>query len=107
LSWSRHRLRDLAARAVALFPFLADVRAVRAYRGLRPATPDGLPIIGPDPWIGGLFHACGHDGSGVCLAPATGALTVRLLTSDPTTEFAPAGQGGPPDPFPFHPERFG
>jgi glycine/D-amino acid oxidase-like deaminating enzyme len=103
-TWSLPRLRELATRAIALFPFLADVRAVGAYRGFRPATPDGLPIIGPDPWIRGLFHACGHAGAGVGLAPATGALTARLLATDGNA--AAAAPGGP-DPFAFHPERFG
>jgi glycine/D-amino acid oxidase-like deaminating enzyme len=96
-SWPLPLLRGLAAGAVGLFPFLARVSAVRAYRGFRPDTPDRLPIIGPDPWISGLFHACGHEGTGVCLAPATGALTARLLTSS-----SPA-----PDLFAFDPERFG
>jgi glycine/D-amino acid oxidase-like deaminating enzyme len=90
-------LRALAAQAVAMFPFLANVAAVRAYRGYRPDTPDRLPIIGPDPWITGLFHACGHQGSGVCLAPATGALTAELLTAEPVAAA----------PFAFDPERFG
>jgi glycine/D-amino acid oxidase-like deaminating enzyme len=96
-SWPMPMLRALATRAVEMFPFLADVSAVRAYRGFRPDTPDRLPIIGPDPWITGLYHACGHEGSGVCLAPATGALTAKMVTSTPVT----------PDPFAFHPERFG
>jgi glycine/D-amino acid oxidase-like deaminating enzyme len=96
-SWPMPVLRELAAGAVRLFPFLAEVSAVRAYRGFRPDTPDRLPIIGPDPWVAGLYHACGHEGAGVCLAPATGALTARMLTAEPVM----------PDPFAFHPERFG
>lgn len=96
-SWPLPLLRELAARAVEMFPFLAQVCVVRAYRGFRPDTPDRLPIIGPDPWIGGLYHACGHEGSGVCLAPATGALTVKMVADEPVA----------PDPFAFHPERFG
>ena len=97
-SWPLPRLRDLADLAVALLPALADLCAVRAYRGFRPDTPDGLPIIGPDPWVTGLFHACGHEGSGVGLAPATGALTAGMVTGGPADG---------PDPFAFHPERFG
>jgi glycine/D-amino acid oxidase-like deaminating enzyme len=89
-------LRRLAAQAVALFPFLASVTLLRAYRGFRPYSPDHLPIIGPDPRVEGLFHACGHEGAGIGLAPATGLLISQLLTGAPTDV----------DPTPFRPERF-
>lgn len=89
-------LRRIAAQAVALFPFLAGVRVLRAYRGFRPYTPDHLPVIGPDPRVAGLWHACGHEGAGIGLAPATGALVAAQLTgADPEV-----------DPTPFAPARF-
>lgn len=82
-------LRELARRAVALFPVLADVPVLRAYGGFRPYTPDHLPIIGADPRLTGLWHATGHEGAGIGLAPATGQLLAELLTGtqphvDPT-----------------------
>jgi glycine/D-amino acid oxidase-like deaminating enzyme len=87
-------LRRLAAQATALFPVLAEVRALRAYRGFRPYLPDHLPAIGPDPLVPGLFHACGHEGAGIGLAPATGQLLARLLCGKPPeldlAPFAPA-----------------
>ena len=89
-------LRRLAAQAIALFPFLAEVAAVRAYRGFRPYAPDHLPVIGPDPRVPGLYHACGHEGAGIGLAPATGALIAAALT----------GRRAPMDATPFLPERF-
>jgi D-hydroxyproline dehydrogenase subunit beta len=90
-------LRRLAAEAVALFPFLARVHVLRAYHGFRPFTPDHLPVIGPDPRTGGLWHACGHEGAGICLAPATGALIAAQI----------AGAADPGvDPAPFSPARF-
>ncbi len=89
-------LRRLAEQAVRLFPFLADVSAIRAYRGFRPYTPDHLPVIGGDPRVAGLFHACGHEGAGVGLAPVTGQLIASLLT----------GQAPDLDVGPFRPERF-
>ena len=49
----------------------AGVQAIRAYRGFRPYCPDHLPVIGPDPRVPGLLHACGHEGAGIGLAPAT------------------------------------
>ncbi|MFI1382612.1 NAD(P)/FAD-dependent oxidoreductase [Embleya sp. NPDC020886] len=86
-------LRRLAAQAIELFPFLAGVSVLRAYRGFRPYSPDHLPVIGPDPRVPGLWHACGHEGAGVGLAPATGHLVARGLTGkDPefdSTPFAP------------------
>lgn len=95
-TFSLPALRRLAAQAIALFPVLASVTLLRAYRGFRPYSPDHLPIIGPDPRVAGLFHACGHEGAGIGLAPATGLLMAQLLTSTPTEV----------DPTPFRPERF-
>ncbi|MFE4797369.1 NAD(P)/FAD-dependent oxidoreductase [Streptomyces sp. NPDC056708] len=86
----------LAAQAAALFPVLADVRVMRAYHGFRPYLPDHLPAIGPDPRVPGLFHACGHEGAGIGLAPATG-----LLIAD-----AIAGRQPVLDLGPFAPDRF-
>ncbi|GAA2755142.1 FAD-dependent oxidoreductase [Actinopolymorpha rutila] len=73
-------LARLAAQAVRLFPFLEGVSTIRAYRGFRPYLPDHLPVIGPDPRVAGLFHACGHEGAGVGLAPITGSLVASVLT---------------------------
>ncbi|MFE9562946.1 NAD(P)/FAD-dependent oxidoreductase [Streptomyces sp. NPDC006487] len=95
-SLSTEALRRLAAQAAALFPVLADVRVLRTYHGFRPYLPDHLPAIGPDPRVPGLFHACGHEGAGIGLAPGTGALIAAFLTGA-----APAL-----DPAPFAPARF-
>ncbi|GLW91897.1 NAD(P)/FAD-dependent oxidoreductase [Actinokineospora globicatena] len=73
-------LRELARKAVALFPTLADVPVMRAYGGFRPYAPDHLPVIGADPRVPGLWHATGHEGAGIGLAAATGALLAELLT---------------------------
>jgi D-hydroxyproline dehydrogenase subunit beta len=89
-------LRRLAAQAVALFPVLAGVHAIRAYRGFRPYSPDHLPVVGPDPRVPGLLHACGHEGAGIGLAPATGELIASFLT----------GAAPPVDPGPLAPARF-
>jgi glycine/D-amino acid oxidase-like deaminating enzyme len=95
-SFSLPVLRRLAAQAIALFPVLAGVQVIRAYRGFRPYCPDHLPVIGADPRAPGLYHACGHEGAGIGLAPATGHLLAALLTG-----VAPAL-----DLTPFRPERF-
>lgn len=93
---SAEALRRLARQAAVLFPVLARVRVIRTYHGFRPYLPDHLPAIGPDPRVPGLFHACGHEGAGIGLAPATGLLVAAALTGD-----RPAL-----DPRPFRPERF-
>ncbi|MCF3173087.1 FAD-binding oxidoreductase [Streptomyces sioyaensis] len=89
-------LRRLAAQAAALFPVLAGVRVIRTYQGFRPYLPDHLPAIGPDPRAPGLLHACGHEGAGIGLAPATGRLIAAALTDTVS----------PLDARPFRPERF-
>jgi glycine/D-amino acid oxidase-like deaminating enzyme len=89
-------LGRLAAQAIALFPFLAGVAAIRTYRGFRPYCPDHLPVIGPDPRVPGLFHAAGHEGAGIGLAPATGRLLVQQIT----------GEVPDLDPAPLRPDRF-
>jgi glycine/D-amino acid oxidase-like deaminating enzyme len=95
-TWSREAIRRLAAGAVRLFPFLADVVALRAYRGFRPYCPDHLPVIGPDPRAPGLWHACGHEGAGIGLSAATGRLVTQSLRGEPTD--LPL--------HPFRPDRF-
>jgi glycine/D-amino acid oxidase-like deaminating enzyme len=89
-------LAEMARRAVRLFPFLAGVRAIRSYTGFRPASPDHLPVIGVDVEVPGLFHATGHEGAGIGLAPATAELITALV----------AGTATPVDPAPFAPARF-
>ncbi|MGY0233065.1 NAD(P)/FAD-dependent oxidoreductase [Longispora urticae] len=89
-------LRVLAQGAVSLFPTLSGVRVMRAYGGFRPYAPDHLPVIGEDPRHPGLWYATGHEGAGIGLAPATGALLAALMTGGTSTV----------DPIPFSPGRF-
>jgi glycine/D-amino acid oxidase-like deaminating enzyme len=86
----------LAERAIALFPVLGRISAIRAYLGFRPYLPDHLPAIGPDARLPGLFHACGHEGAGIGLATGTARLIAQALT------------GATPDLdlVPFRPDRF-
>jgi glycine/D-amino acid oxidase-like deaminating enzyme len=89
-------VRRLAAQAVRLFPVLADVSLLRSYAGFRPYCPDHLPVIGPDPRVPGLLHACGHEGAGVGLATGTAHLLAKVLAGDePDLDLRP-----------FRPERF-
>ena len=52
---------------------------VEAWAGLRPATPDGLPLIGALPGLDGIYLATGHGMLGVTLAPATAELLAPLV----------------------------
>jgi D-hydroxyproline dehydrogenase subunit beta len=89
-------LRRLAAQAVDLFPVLAHLPVLRSYSGFRPYTPDHLPVIGLDPAVPGLFHACGHEGAGIGLATGTARLVVDAML----------GRASQVDPGPFSAGRF-
>jgi glycine oxidase len=80
-----------------LLPLTKTARLIEARAGLRPATPDELPVIGPDRKVPGLIHASGHYRNGVLLAPITAKLIGDLVvdgTRDPAFET-------------FRPDRFG
>jgi len=63
-------VRQILDAALELAPALADAKIVEDWSGLRPGTPDHLPIIGPTD-IAGLWLATGHYRNGILLAPAT------------------------------------
>ncbi len=69
---------------------------VELWRGLRPCTPDGLPVIGPAPGFENLLLATGHQMCGLHTAPGTGRLAADLL----------CGEKPCFDPAPFRAERF-
>jgi len=72
--------RLLAAARPYLAGWRPDAdRPVATWAGLRPATSDGLPLIGALPGHPGLFVASGHGMLGVTLAPATAALLAPLV----------------------------
>ena len=77
---STNALRLLAGNAVALFPFLEQVKAIRHYHGFRPYCPDHLPVIGHDERAPGLWHAAGHEGAGIGLSAGTGKLLAQALS---------------------------
>ncbi len=68
-------------RAVkALVPASESAYFVEARAGLRPATPDGLPLLGTLPDLPNLIFATGHYRNGILLAPLTAVLIERLIT---------------------------
>jgi glycine oxidase len=64
-------LRWLLQETLATAPGLAGLRFLRAWAGLRPATEDGLPAVGPWPGLSGLLVATGHYRSGILMTPVT------------------------------------
>jgi glycine oxidase len=64
-----------------------EIEEVRA--GLRPATPDNLPAIGPGA-IDGLHWATGHFRNGILLAPVTADLVAAALAGEPPPDWATA-----------------
>lgn len=66
------------------------------WRGLRPCTPDGMPVIGRARGRGDVWLATGHQMAGLKTAPATGVLLAQLMTGE-TPSF---------DPQPFRGDRF-
>jgi glycine oxidase len=80
--------------AVAACPALRDQPLLEAWSGLRPATPDLLPIIGVDPEQPALIYACGHSRNGILLAPITAAVVSAIAAGeDPTWDLSPYSIG--------------
>jgi glycine oxidase len=82
-------LASIFTGASALIPALAGGEVLRTWAGLRPVTPDDLPIIGKAPHAGGLWYATGHGRNGILLAAVTGQLLCRLLCGDDEVELPP------------------
>jgi glycine oxidase len=77
-------LRTIFEVAVALAPALADAQIVETWAGLRPGTPDQLPIIGPTD-IPGLLIAAGHYRNGILVAPVTAKLIREWIVEGKTS----------------------
>jgi glycine oxidase len=65
--------------SIEILPAARDLPITDSWAGLRPCSPDGLPIIGPDPQIAGLFYATGHYRNGILLAPITAQAVSELI----------------------------
>ena len=89
-------LARIFAAVSALCPSLATLEVTKTWAGLRPVTPDGLPIVGREPRVEGLWYATGHGRNGILLAGITGLIIARLLAGE--TEIEHLG--------PLRPERF-
>jgi D-amino-acid dehydrogenase len=71
-----------------------DLELVEIWRGLRPVTPDGLPMIGRAPGYDNLIVAAGHAMIGQSLGPITGKLVAQVACGErPEIDLAPLGVG--------------
>jgi len=79
--------------AANLVPSLGEARILEAWAGLRPGTPDGLPILGATS-LPRYFAATGHFRNGILLAPVTARVLAQVIAGTPTeldiTAFSPA-----------------
>ncbi|MBF0285328.1 MAG: FAD-dependent oxidoreductase, partial [Magnetococcales bacterium] len=85
-------VQRIANMGMALVPGLGEGRFDGAWAGLRPATGDGLPLLGGCA-VAGLYFAAGHYRNGILLTPITARVIRDLVMGDPP----------PVDVTPFHP----
>ncbi|HEX2642506.1 MAG TPA: glycine oxidase ThiO [Thermoanaerobaculia bacterium] len=90
-------VQSLLAFARRTFPGLEGARLEAVWAGLRPGTPDGLPILGFLPGHP-VLAATGHFRNGILLAPWTARQVAALLDAGPAAD-------PPPGLAPFHPGR--
>ncbi len=88
-------IQRMRQAAIRLVPALAQARMLEAWAGLRPGSPDNLPILGATR-TAGYFVATGHFRDGILLTPVTAQVMARLA----------AGEDPGYDVSPFSPERF-
>jgi D-amino-acid dehydrogenase len=96
LSIDHVRADAVRCGGVRALPGLRGRRVLDVWAGLRPCTPDGLPVIGRPAALGGLIVAAGHAMKGTSLAPVTARLVGELVARETPSH----------DLEPLSPERF-
>ena len=81
-------IRLIAERAIEYFPKMKDLNIIRSYAGLRPWTPDHLPIIS-DTGIKNYYVAAGHEGDGIGLCAITGKWMSEMITDSLIDDITP------------------
>lgn len=79
---SLQRLRQIEATVRSALSIDAELKVLERWAGLRPTTPDGLPIIGPAPSWDNVTYATGHAMLGLSLGPATGRIVSQLVCGE-------------------------
>jgi glycine oxidase len=89
-------LARVASAAAEIAPALLGLEPSAAWAGLRPVTPDMLPLLGADPSNPRLIYSCGHSRNGILMAALSGEVAAALVTGEePLYDLSP-----------FHPARF-
>lgn len=78
-------LAHIFQETAALLPALGVQRVNRVWAGFRPMTPDGRPLLGPEPEVAGLVYATGHGRNGILLGPLTGQIVGDLVLDGKTS----------------------
>jgi glycine oxidase len=87
-------LARILSATVTLCPGLIRAKVRRSWAGLRPVMPDGLPVIGREPDLPGLWYATGHGRNGILLAGLTGVIMAQLLNGqEPSRNLGPFAPG--------------
>jgi D-amino-acid dehydrogenase len=89
-------LTHVLGHATRVAPALANATLIESRVGLRPLSPDLLPILGAVPKVEGAFLVTGHGPTGLTLGPYTGLLAAQLTLGEPASR----------DLAPFRPTRF-
>ncbi|MGH9703159.1 MAG: FAD-dependent oxidoreductase, partial [Candidatus Acidiferrales bacterium] len=77
-------IQRILGAVMELVPTLADAAIIETWAGLRPDTPDHLPILGPTD-VEGLVIATGHYRNGILLAPVTAKMVGEWILSERTS----------------------
>jgi glycine oxidase len=81
---------ELLRDATELVPGISELVVDELSAGLRPATTDNAPVIGPSEQVPGLYWATGHYRNGILLAPITAELVVEALIGQERSELGSA-----------------
>lgn len=81
-------IKLIAERAIEYFPMMRDLSFIRSYAGLRPWTPDNLPIIS-ETHVPGFYIAAGHEGDGIGLSAITGQWVSQMMTGTLEDDISP------------------
>lgn len=80
-------IQTLCGGAVRAVPALGEISVKRVWSGLRPGSPDELPILGPVDGLEGYLNACGHFRTGILTAPLTGLVLAELMSGGAAKSF--------------------
>jgi len=86
MTLSPERIRGIHRSAGMYLPLMEPLRPSEVWRGLRPCTPDGLPLVGRLHSLHNVIVAGGHETKGMTLGPLTGQQVTRLLAGQSTGE---------------------